>query len=403
MFATLLLALLWEEAATGVGDPTYWREIEPMLARSCIGCHYPGGPSPFSLTSYLDVKKRAELIRTVVIVRTMPPTDAESDFGKLVTERLFSDEETVTLQEWIRTGMREGDTGAARSPAPKARGWSGGQPHITLTPVGVPPVKAEGNPYWVVVSIPLNSATDLEIEGFQVRTATPFALRNVLLARDDYGVLTRQAPFETAGSMGISANAMIGSWSPGYYGWGQSRAGYALVPKGKNLIAQVLYSPTGKVEDGRFEVGLHLRKKPSGSERARWMSIGTDSLNIGSREVIVQRVERRISEDVSVLAIVPEARAIASQLRLIAHLPGEEPKTLLRVFSWDRFWTGAYNFSKPVFLPKGTVLRTEFVFDNRDHTRPAPQSETKPVKYGLKEGDEMCWMHVQYIRASSAK
>ena len=48
-------------------DPTYFGDIQPILARSCVPCHSPGGESPFSLsTSVLGSLFFVYLTSTVV-------------------------------------------------------------------------------------------------------------------------------------------------------------------------------------------------------------------------------------------------------------------------------------------------------------------------------------------------
>ena len=52
---------------------TFNKDIAPIVFQSCAECHHPGGPAPFSLLSYEDVKKRAKQIVAVTESRYMPP------------------------------------------------------------------------------------------------------------------------------------------------------------------------------------------------------------------------------------------------------------------------------------------------------------------------------------------
>ena len=49
------------------------RDIAPIIFHSCAECHHPGGPAPFSLLDYEDVRKRAKQIAVVTRNRYMPP------------------------------------------------------------------------------------------------------------------------------------------------------------------------------------------------------------------------------------------------------------------------------------------------------------------------------------------
>ena len=43
-------------ADTPSADPTFSRDIAPILQRSCQNCHRPDGVAPMSLVSYADVR-----------------------------------------------------------------------------------------------------------------------------------------------------------------------------------------------------------------------------------------------------------------------------------------------------------------------------------------------------------
>ena len=37
---------------------SFSNDVAPIIYNNCAGCHYKGGPAPFSLTSFKDVYKR---------------------------------------------------------------------------------------------------------------------------------------------------------------------------------------------------------------------------------------------------------------------------------------------------------------------------------------------------------
>src|SRR5688572_14624855 len=55
------------------GTVTFNKDIAPIIYANCSVCHRPGGPGPFSLLTYDDVKSRASLIAEVTGIRLMPP------------------------------------------------------------------------------------------------------------------------------------------------------------------------------------------------------------------------------------------------------------------------------------------------------------------------------------------
>lgn len=63
-----------------VTDPTYTRDVQPVMAAACTGCHATGDQYP-ALDSYLSVKEAAEMGQLVCRVQgscgeIMPPDGA---------------------------------------------------------------------------------------------------------------------------------------------------------------------------------------------------------------------------------------------------------------------------------------------------------------------------------------
>src|SRR6185369_784944 len=111
---------------------TFNKDIAPIIFRSCAECHHPGGPAPFSLLSYEDVKKRAKQIATVTRSRYMPPWLPEPGYGEFAGERRLSDAQIRTIQQWLEQGTAEG-VAADLPPAPKLNeGWQLGQPDLVV-------------------------------------------------------------------------------------------------------------------------------------------------------------------------------------------------------------------------------------------------------------------------------
>ncbi|MBI3465777.1 MAG: hypothetical protein HY000_22400, partial [Planctomycetes bacterium] len=74
-----LIAVAGNEPQANAANPaageqvTFNCHIAPLVFEQCAVCHRAGEVAPFPLLTYADVKKRAELIRTVTSDRYMPP------------------------------------------------------------------------------------------------------------------------------------------------------------------------------------------------------------------------------------------------------------------------------------------------------------------------------------------
>jgi hypothetical protein len=80
---------------------------------------------------------------------------------------------------------------------------------------------------------------------------------------------------------------------------------------------------------------------------------------------------------------------IGKEVRVWADLPNGTRRHLLLIDDWDYRWQDTYEYAQPFVLPKGTVLRAEFLWDNsEDHPR-NPNLPPKRVRWGEGSTDEM--------------
>src|SRR4051812_13394308 len=55
---------------------TFHKDVEPILQRSCDGCHATGGIAPFALTDYTSASQNAVLMVRETAAKRMPPWGA---------------------------------------------------------------------------------------------------------------------------------------------------------------------------------------------------------------------------------------------------------------------------------------------------------------------------------------
>ena len=95
-------------------EPTFSKDIAPILQRSCQKCHRPDALAPMSLISYDEVRPWARAIKNRTGLRdkpgVMPPWYIERNIGiqKFKDDWSLSDDEIATIARWVDRG------GAAR-------------------------------------------------------------------------------------------------------------------------------------------------------------------------------------------------------------------------------------------------------------------------------------------------
>ena len=85
--------------------PTFTRDVAPVLYAHCAVCHRDGGPAPFSLVTYAEVRPWARAIRQATAARTMPPwKPAPGHGGPFAGERRMREGEIALLDRWVEQG-----------------------------------------------------------------------------------------------------------------------------------------------------------------------------------------------------------------------------------------------------------------------------------------------------------
>jgi len=126
--------------STPAADPTFTRDIAPILQRSCQKCHRPDGVAPMALTTYEEVRPWARSIK----LRTglgpkagvMPPWYIEKNIGiqHFKNDPSLSAAEVATIAKWADLGAPRGNP--ADMPAPRkwddADKWAIGTPDLIV-------------------------------------------------------------------------------------------------------------------------------------------------------------------------------------------------------------------------------------------------------------------------------
>ena len=99
-----------------------------------MSCHRAGGPGPFPLTTYDEVRRRATQIAQVTRSRFMPPWKVEPGVGHFVGQRPLDDKEIALIEQWAKSGAPEGDPKQLPALPKFADGWLLGKPDLIVKP-----------------------------------------------------------------------------------------------------------------------------------------------------------------------------------------------------------------------------------------------------------------------------
>ena len=160
------------------------------------------------------------------------------------------------------------------------------------------------------------------------------------------------------------------------------------LPAGHELVWQLHYTPTGKVEFDRSEFGIKFcRETPK--HIARQDAALSFSFRIppnSTRHKVV--ATRTINADSELLAMMPHMHVRGKEFKYLAKFPDGSERTLLSVPFYDFNCQHEYRFVDPVYLPKGTVIECTAYFDNSSEN-PANPDPTNWVTWGDQTWEEM--------------
>jgi hypothetical protein len=105
-------------ASPAAGTPD-WRDVAPIFAAKCAGCHRLGGIAPFPITSARSAAAHAPAILTMTQLGVMPPWPPGADSPPFLgaSRRILTAREKKLIAGWARGGAPIG-AGGSISPPP---------------------------------------------------------------------------------------------------------------------------------------------------------------------------------------------------------------------------------------------------------------------------------------------
>jgi mono/diheme cytochrome c family protein len=384
-------------AAGSPASVTYTKDVAPILFENCASCHRPGEVGPFSLLGYQDAKRRAKQIAEVTDTKLMPPWLPVAGHGEFAGERRLSEAQVKTLRKWADAGAPEGDP-KDLPPTPKfAEGWALGEPDLTVKMPEAYTLKAEGRDVFRVFVIPLDLPADKYVSAVDFRPSNRKVVHHALLFLDTSGEARKrdaadpEPGYSQAGGLGFVPAGGLGGWAPGVTPRLLPDGVARIARKGADLVVQVHYHPSGKVEKEQSTIGLYFAKKepeklalsiPKGMNR-RSMDIKPGDKNFTLTDSFTLPV------DFNVTGIFPHAHLLCKEIKVDATLPDGTKKPMIWIKDWDWNWQDEFLYAKNVHLPRGTVIDQKYVFDNSADNVRNPNQPPKRVTWGEQTADEM--------------
>jgi hypothetical protein len=251
-----------------------------------------------------------------------------------------------------------------------------------------------------VIPIPLDESKT--VAAVEFRPGNRRVVHHALLFLDANGAARKKDDAEAGpgyssfGGPGVLPTGGLGGWAPGAMPRRLPEGTGAFLRRGSDLVLQVHYHPSGKVETDRSSVGIYFTKAPA-TKLIGGLAVRSRSLNIppGEKQHRVTAQSEPMPADVNVMAVAPHMHLLGREIKVTARTPAGETVPMVWIKDWDFNWQGGYGFVEPVRLPKGSVVNVEAVYDNSADNPHNPSSPPRRVRWGEQTTDEMCLVGVQ--------
>jgi hypothetical protein len=382
---------------------TFARDIAPILQQRCETCHRPGQVAPFSLTNYEEAKSHAEMLVEVTRQRIMPPwIPGPETAHRFIGQRWLSERELNLLVDWVKSGCTFGDEADLPPAATFAEGWQLGEPDLVVKMPKPFTVPASGPDLLQNFVIPTKIPEDKLVAAVEFHPGNRRVVHHAVLFLDDKGqarkldAATPEPGYGNFGGPGFLPSGALGGWSVGNTARRLPNNMGRYLKMGSDLVVQVHYHPTGKVEEDQSEIGLYFVDKPvadSLKEPAKlvgsiWMA--NYEMDIPAGEADYRRATiYTLPKDVIMVGIVPHMHLLGKSMRVTVTEPSQQPQVLIDIPTWNYNWQDEYYYERPIRLKAGTKLVVEAVFDNSAANPSNPSSPPKRVTWGEETTDEM--------------
>ena len=395
----LLVGLAVATVALGVGhaasDPTFSRDIAPVIQQHCQECHRPRGGAPFELTAYEHVHRRREKILQATRSRTMPPWKAVVGYGDFTGVRGLSKSEIATIARWVEAGAPEGDPRDLPPPRVFEAAPGLGPPDLVLRTeeFTIPP---RGGDVYRCFSLPTSFAEERYFSVSEVAPGNSKIVHHMLAMVDPGGdsrtIQARDgAPgYPCFGGPAVRIDGYLGGWAPGGRPWVMPDGVGMRLPAGGRVVIQMHYhNARATPESDRSELRLYAAKTPI-ARRLHFTRVGRFSLSIPAGAARHQiEAGRLVERPMSLLAIHPHMHLLGREMKAWAELPDKSTRPLVHIDNWDFNWQGFYWYRTPVALPAGSWIELIAAWDNSAANPNNPNTPPKVVQWGERTVDEM--------------
>jgi hypothetical protein len=396
-------------AADGSAQPTFTKDVAPILQRSCQSCHRPGAVAPMSLLTYQEARPWARSIKAKVASREMPPWHVDRNVGitKFKDDPSLTDAEIATISTWADAGAPQGNP----ADAPPARqftdldSWYIGKPDIIVTMPKPYELSATGPDNIIDVLVDPGFKEDMYIAAIESKPADARSFKVV----HHFTTNLVEDPEEDPTGLFLNEYALgkNGDIFPPNSG--------RLVKAGTKINFNLHLNPRGEVTPVAVKLGLKVYPKGQVPKYVAFTQHMGDAPDLDIPAGGISRHDGyfRLNRPALVASFQPHMHnrgkamcmeAIYPDVRADSARPGPaRTETLSCVSNYQFGWHITYPYADDVapLLPAGTIVHITSWHDNTSANKWNPNPKNW-VGGGSRSIDEMsfAWVTITYLEES---
>jgi len=417
MFKNLAVILFFTNSSLSIyGQPTFSKDVAPIIFNHCTSCHRTGEIGPMPLTNYDEVINFAGTIRYVTSKKIMPPWKADPGYAKYLDENYLSASQIKTITDWVDAGAPKGNEDEI-PPLPVFPANSLlGTPDLVLSFQKSYLHKGNGKDEYRYFVIPTGLTENKKVKAVELRPGNKKIVHHALFFADQSGKArqydnnTTEYGFSTDDNADFNVLEVINrDQYPGYVPGQKPRNfpdGLAQdLPANSDLVIQMHYAPWSVNESDSSTVNIFFAKDDETIERTVKDYImlpfnlvtGANSFVILPNQVKKFEGVYTVPADISLVGIFPHMHYLGRNWEVFIENPDGTKTNLIKINDWDFNWQGGYYFDRYKIAKKGSKIHAFATYDNTVSNPANPNNPPKFVTWGEGTKDEMYYLPLLYV------
>jgi hypothetical protein len=407
-------------------DPTFAKDVAPIVFRNCANCHRPGGNAPFSMLDYDSAASHIDEIRDAVKTGYMPPWHAEGPHGVFRNDRRLSDAEKDIILKWIDAGAKPGD---AKDLPPKPEyptSWEIGAPDAVFEMPEMFHVPASGTIEYQYFQVPTNFTEDTWVQAIELMPGARQVVHHIIVyayvppssaarpaspppAASQAGAPRPQPLFRSPPEYALPKDPprldtlhappahlgnIVGGTAPGSNVVEFPKGAALRIRAGTILTFQMHYTAKGHDMMDRSKVGFRFASEPPNEEINMTAFVnGNFTIAAGAKDSVPSEIT--VSRPVRIWGLLPHTHLRGVKWRYTLEKPDGTSEVILDVPHYDFNWQTNYLFATPLEVPAGSKLKGMAWYDNSASNKHNPDP-TIDVRWGEQTWDEMQFTGMLY-------